>query len=47
MREDVFYLLAEMDRFYIDWQTKYLKNKIDSEAKAAKAKNKPAKGRRR
>ena len=45
MREDVFYLIGEMDRFYIDWQTKYLKKKIEAETKS-KTPPPPAKRKR-
>lgn len=48
MREDLFFLIGQMDHFYVDWQTKYLKKKIDTEVKSTKAKTATApKARRR
>lgn len=47
MREDVFYLLGEMDRFYVDWQTNFIKKKIEADSKANAPKTPPAKTRRR
>jgi len=29
-REDFFYLIGEVDRFYVDWQTKFVKKKLES-----------------
>lgn len=47
-REDLFFLIGQMDHFYVDWQTKYLKKKIETEVKAAKSKTANApKARRR
>lgn len=46
MREDVFFLIGQMDHFYVDWQTKYLKKKLDADLKASKGKTAP-KGKRR
>ena len=47
MREDLFFLIGQMDHFYVDWQTKYLKRKLESEVKAAKTQTKTPKGKRR
>lgn len=48
MREDLFYLLQQMDRFYVEWHAGNIKKKIETEVKAAKSKTANApKARRR
>lgn len=47
LREDLFFLVGEMDRFYVDWQAKHVKKKIEAETKSAKPKTPPAKAKRR
>ncbi len=46
MREDLLFLIGELDRFYVEWQSKNIKKKIDAELGSAKAKAGPTKGRR-
>lgn len=45
MREDLFFLLQQMDRFYVDWHATSIKKKIDAELKSVKAKT-PSRGRK-
>ncbi len=33
-REDFFYLIGEVDRFYVDWQVKFVKKKLETPPKA-------------
>lgn len=46
MREDLLFLIGELDRFYVEWQSKNIKKKIDTELGSAKARTGPTKGRR-
>lgn len=47
MREDLFYLLQQMDRFYVEWHAGNIKKKIEAETRSMKAKSPPTRGRRR
>lgn len=46
-REDLFFLVGQIDQFYVDWHTKNIKKKMESELSSAKAQSKATKARRR
>lgn len=47
MREDLFYLIQQMDRFYVEWHTNNIRKKIEAETRSIKAKSLPSRGNRR
>lgn len=47
MRDDLFYLIRQMDDFYVKWQSDYISKKLEANSKAAKNKVNASKPRRR